>query len=156
MTETNATTERAAEVWAMLVRTPSIVNTVAGIEPIPPAIGLDFVQDVCGNRDDAVSAILEAASEWLAVRLPGNGEDVSWAEGGWVCLHIKAEHLSLAETFLSHVAERCETAERFYLIAMYDADYKGITEARAWNVWSAVATRTLAICRAVCAAAYPE
>jgi hypothetical protein len=134
MTETNATTERAAEVWAMLVH-PA--------ESIPPAVGLDFVHDVCGDRDDAVSAILEAASEWLAVRLPGNGEDVSWAEGGWVCLHIGAESFDLAEVFIGHVADRCRAVTAY-------GDWQP------WRGWSLTATRTLAICRAVCAAAYPE
>jgi hypothetical protein len=148
MTETNATTERAAEVWAMLVH-PA--------ESIPPAVGLDFVHDVCGDRDDAVSAILEAASEWLAVRLPGNGEDVSWAEGGWVCLHIAEESFSLAEVFLGHVIERCDTASEYYVA--YGFENEGYPEwmaARPWKAWATVATHTLALCRAVCAAAYPE
>jgi hypothetical protein len=151
-----ATTERAAEVWAMLVRPESVLTREFGGGPIPPAVGLDFVQDVCGDRDDAVSAILEAASEWLAVRLPGNGEDVSWAEGGWVCLHIGAESFGLAEVFIGHVRERCETAEQYYVMRTFQDGREVLEGARPWKIWAATATRTLAICRAVCAAAYPE
>jgi hypothetical protein len=149
-----ATTEKAAEAWENMVRPESVLTREFGGGPMPPAIGLDMVQETGCDRDDAVSAILQAAEAWLTARLP-DASDVNWAEGGWVCLHIGAESFHLAEVFIGHVADRCLEAREYFILTSYAHGHDEYSAALPWQKWVVIATRALTICRAVCAAAHP-
>ena len=66
----NEAQKKAAEAWQQMVRLPSPLDKLTGINPMPPSIALDFVQDICGSRTEAERLLFEAAKAWLLNCLP--------------------------------------------------------------------------------------
>lgn len=64
---------KAAEVWALYGRQPSIMEDSAGLEPLPAGIALDMVQDVTGERREAYAAIYKVAVDPLL-------DDLQWSD----------------------------------------------------------------------------
>ena len=65
MTAEAATLEaRAAEAWAMMVRAR---------KPMPAAVALDYVQDVCDDREECRRRLHANASTWLCDQLTKRG-----------------------------------------------------------------------------------
>jgi hypothetical protein len=146
---------KAAEAWAMVCYQPTILNSITGRKPMEPGIAIDYVQDVCGDRDDAVSALLNAAADWLETRLP-DAADVNWMEGGWCCNEIRGECFSHAEMWLQHVCERVGAVKRGWLLSSGSVTHRSFDAAQMWYRWHKIATNALRLCREITAAAYPE
>jgi hypothetical protein len=76
--------QRAADAWKQVVRKRSIFDTVAGEGPMPPAIAIDFVQDVVDDRMVAVDLLYEAARLWLQMKMPAESKTGQWnVDIGW-------------------------------------------------------------------------
>ena len=150
---------KADEAWAAMV-VPEDVFTRSGLKPGPmaPDIALDMVQDVTGDRDEAVTALLQAASDWLntlrmGAALRGISADSSEVHTGnaqdaeRVTAYIRGESLGLAMTHLVHIHERSRRGLPF----------PG-AEARAclwWKQWEEKASLALKLCRQMIEAAHP-
>lgn len=117
------------------------------VRPMPAGVALDMAQDVCGDRDDAVTALLNAAADELESLLPAGGP--FHPEAGFIVSHVRAEDFKFAETLLKNVRGRAGNMHR---VSAHLADS---TAGAAWLRWCAYAERDIALCRAVCAAAYP-
>lgn len=146
-----ATQEKAAEAWAMMVRP---ANPLARVMPMPPAVALDYVQDVCGDRDEAVTALCGAAAGWLLLRVPIKPEkgDV-WADEYDPLCRDDARHVSeclgaessLAAVFVEHINERV------WARTAADALLRD-----AWRLWVRDARAAIDFARQLVAAAWPD
>lgn len=143
-----ATEHRATEAWAKVVREKTVLDVFAGTEPMPPAIALDYVQDECGDRDDAVMALLAAAGQWLLDTMPVAREGDEFdsacrADAADVAAYIEAES-GMARVFFSHIEERYERWVNYTGNALV---------VDGWRLWIRGARRALDLCRAVVDAA---
>ena len=88
---------RAAEAWAAMVRPRTIL--AAGEWPMPAGVALDVVQDATSERDDAVTALIGAAADWLARCRVNSGwtetDQGNHGDCGLVCSCIRSEDLFL-------------------------------------------------------------
>lgn len=141
----------ARETWAAMA---------AGADPMPPDIALDRVQDVCDDRDDAVMALCRAAASWLAGErvvfvlrgVSRSGSEVHAGNMGDADLVISTVHhetLGLADTFLTHIRERCLRA------AAIDSQVEN-RAASHWMIWAGKAERTLRLIGELGRAAHPH
>lgn len=160
MTELEA---KAAEAWAHVVRPETVLTRALGGGPMPVAIALDMVQDVTGDRDEALTAVLTAASDWLRGRIPSEPcpfASPQMADANAACGEIPGEFFGHAELWVADVAENARRViERFVVLAVRhvtEADRLDYFRAVEWKRWAADATRTIALCRQLCAAAHPE
>lgn len=149
----NEIESKAAEAWTALVSHRDDEQ-----KPIEPGVAIDMVQDVTGDRDDAVTALVSAAADWLntlriGAVLRGISADGSEAHVGnvqdaeLVADYLRGETLGLATVHLSHIHERSR-----------DARSQFRSEARAcewWMGWERSAELAIRIVRELSEAAYP-
>lgn len=148
MTELEA---KAAEAWACIVRPITVSTRGFGNGPMPAAVALDMVQDVTGDRDDAVGAIVRAGADWLDTQtVPWLGSRAYSDDAELVRNYLRSEGLKMASLFAAHIKERADQA----------ADPRASSEekwaAHEWGRWADKATFAIDTCRAVVDAAYPK
>ena len=144
---------KAVEAWALAIRPRTILSTLGGAEPMPPAVAIDYVQDVCGDRDDAVAALMVAAAAWLRDRMPAL--PAAWCEvdsscresAGLVCDYLASDSLMYA-VHLWRVRYTIDSPGVLLDRGMMRA-------ADAWQRWYRDADRARQLCRELSAAAWP-
>lgn len=145
---------KAREAWALMTRPVTPLAALTGEHPLPPGLALDYVQDVTGDRDDAVTALVRAGADWLEEQTqPGETGEVGDAcmAGARVATHyLREEKFGTARVFLEHVRAQCERA----LHPM--ASRQDMRAAHGWFLWLKKATFALEWCDAVVTAAYPH
>lgn len=151
---------RAAEAWAMMSRKTTIFTTLAGDrEPMPPAVALDYVQDVCGDRDDAMIELMRVASHQLSIVMPtwGSGEVHRGckADAELICSYLREESPGLATVHLVHIRDCCYMVTHPGYLAPDNASPRDRHEALDWNRWADKAMETIDRARAVVDAVYP-
>lgn len=133
-----------------------MIQTIAGENrgPMPVAIALDMVQNVTGERDDAVTALIEAGANWLNEQSRGaNGgelDDGCHQDAELVTSYIRSESLGLACVYLSHLRDRCYLAN---YTANPNRAHKLARER--WRRWATKAQFVIDWCRKIEAEAYP-
>lgn len=147
----------AAEAWAQVVRPRSIFDTIAGTGPMPPAIALDYCQNVTGDRDDAATAILDAAARWLEDRMPTtHGDEISVLDDAMGLLgDLRSEHFShvdAARLTIYHRADERRMGRLFYPGTVTPAEFDAAND---WCRWAADVELALRLCREVVLEAYP-
>ncbi len=150
---------KAAEAWKQMARPRTIFDTIGGTEPFPPAYALDFCQDVCGERDDAVTALLTAAANWLRELIPDDpcpSASPQVADALAACGEIPGEDFGHAEVWVANVAENARRVEEAYVVLQRGGfSWDDYMRASAWRRWADHATRAIELCRAVPPEAYP-
>jgi hypothetical protein len=157
----NRELEQAARTaWAAMSDARSqiqrMVDQMAGVrvEPMTAPIALDYVQNVTGDRDDAVSALIRAGTDWLdAQRQPSEGGEVGdgcMCDARLVIYFVRGELLGTAEVFLGHIEERCSRAVH------PQATPQDRHAATGWHRWADKARSVIERCRLIVAAAYPD
>ncbi len=145
----------AAEAWKLMARVPNILDSLTGCEAMSPGIALDYVQNVTGDRDDAVTAIVHAGADWLdAQTVPGGTGEINagcFPDSDLVRACLRCESLGMAATFVSHIRERCHAVRGFPC----NDNRREWLPAEMWNQWANKAVAVIDHCRAVVAAAYP-
>lgn len=61
---------RAAEAWRLVIRRKTLTDMVAGTEPMPLNVALDYVHEVADNPTAAFGALCLVASKWLIREMP--------------------------------------------------------------------------------------
>lgn len=148
----------AATAWERLSLKSSILRTVAGIEPMPVPVALDFVQNVTGERDDAVEALLLAAGKYLESIMPGADVGNILTEAFAVVGDIKSEFFSHAESAINTVSFRAQDIGVSTLAGVY-GDGPGrpnVFVCEEWHQWAQEAERVLGFAREIVREAYPE
>ena len=141
----------ARETWVLMA---------VGERPMPADVALDRVQDVCGCRDEAVSALCRAAASWLAGErvvfvlrgVARSGSEVHAGNMGDADLVISLTHherLGLADTYLTHIRERCLRA------AATDSQREN-RAASHWMIWAGKAERAIRLIGELGRAAHPH
>lgn len=145
---------KAREAWALMTRPVTPFTTIAGEHPLPPGLALDYVQEVTGERDDAVTALIRAGADWLDEQTqPGDAGEVGntcIADARVATMYLRGESFGMAAVYLSHIRDRCERAA--------DPQVSGHDKwaAHKWNMWLKKAAHALDWCKTVVAAAYPD
>lgn len=120
---------------------------------MPIAVALDYCQNVTGERDDAVTALLGAAANWLDTQtVPGGATLIDSGcidDRDSIAGYIRSEGLGMAAIFLSHIRSRCDSAA--HPIATGAERFA----AAQWQAWANKAAFAIALCRTVIDAAYP-
>jgi hypothetical protein len=146
---------RASEAWKLMTRQPNILDTIVGCEAMPAGVALDYVQEPTGDRDDAVTALVNAGADWLdGQTVPSDGTEVSSTcidASDMVRSYIRSECFGLAEVHLSHIRGVCYLARSNFGITVNER--WAVTD---WGRWANKALHVIDHCRAVVAAAYPE
>lgn len=147
--------QRANEAWLAMQR---------DVRPMPPGVAIDYAQDVCGDRDDAVSAILTAAAVYLDPLRPEPADSTSADMGAAIAArgYLLGESWTLAGSCLDEIDGRSRQVIDW--IEEPDdgaADVLGLDQrshelACAWLRWCAYTRGAIETCRAISAAAYPE
>jgi hypothetical protein len=118
-----------------------------------PAIALDYVQNVTGDRDDAVTALIHAGCDWLAAQEPqkvaGDLDAVCHSDADLVLGHLRGEGIGMAVTFASHIEERCG-------FASHPASGRERWIASDWLAWVRKASDVIDWCRKIVTAAHPQ
>lgn len=153
-----ALTERAAFAWAELSRKYNILDAITGRTNMPPGVALDYVQGDDYNRDDAVTAILEAASNALGAKKPRDVSGID-ALAESVLSDLRGEAFGLAVIFLDQISHRADDVGTSTLAGMYGPrgtpDRPDVSDCDLWRVWANDAREAIALCKQVVAAAYP-
>lgn len=63
------------------------------LHPLPAGMAIDMVQDVCGERDDAVIALLESAWQWLVDLCPERPDSVPTSTEGRLAIAVRGHIL---------------------------------------------------------------
>ena len=88
----------ARSTWAAVIRKPSILDQITGASAMPPAIAVDRVQDVAGDRNNAIDALFWAAAEVIEKALPyPEAPAPCWASAHAVPGYLRTGATSLAE-----------------------------------------------------------
>lgn len=151
---------KAIEAWTAMRRAPA---TVPGFSaqldpteaPMPAGIALDMVQDVCGDRDDAVQALLDAAAEELIVFVPQQDPFGSADDAQAVASDLRGEHFAHAASALVAIEQRVVGVKLDRILnrpSVSDAEYEA---ALSWGRWCDRAKLAIELGRAISAAAYP-
>lgn len=148
---------KAADAWRHVSRAETVFTRVFDESPLPVGPAIDMVQDVTGDRDDAVTALVGAAAAWLRDRTPpappvslppaDEFDHSNRQNASLVCDYLAAES-GMAEVFLRHVGEMCQSP----LMLVRD-DLMLLADA--WTNWVRDARRAIDLCREISAAAYP-
>lgn len=120
--------------------------------PMPADIALDFVQDSCGDRDEAISAIITAAGDWLAAQaIPPATSTETHAGCREVALlavsHLREQSSGLAKLYLGNLRQLIDRGQLSALAAERRS-------AIAWSVWLASGATAIAACESLVRAAY--
>ncbi len=148
---------RAAEAWRLMTRIPSILDSITGAEAMPHGAAIDYCQDVApGNdRDEAVTALVNAGADWLdAQALPSGAGEIHagcFPDSELIRSYIRCESFSTAVTFLEHIRDRCYQVNAFPRLEMR---HEWLATAD-WSRWTDKAKSVIAHLCAVVAAAYP-
>lgn len=153
MTVNRELAAKAAEAWAMMTRPVTIFTQIAGEQPMPAAVALDFVQNVTGERDEAVTALVNAGADWLdAQTRPSETGEIAngcMQDAVRVTKYLRGQYFGYANAFLSHIQDRCNQA----------ADPRAAQgekwAANSWLGWARKASAVIEACRRVVEAAYP-
>lgn len=144
---------RAAEAWKLLSRKPNILDSITGREAMSPGVAIDYVQDVTGDRDEAVMAIINAAADWLdSQTVPGGDGEIHAGclpDSELIRNYLRGECMGLALVFIVHIRDRCYRASTTF------GPRGDWFAAQDWNAWADKALIAIDHCRAVAAAAYP-
>lgn len=121
--------------------------------PMPCDIALDYVQDSCGDRDDAISEIITAAGDWLAVQsIPAATDTETHAacrEAATLAVsHLREQSSGLAKLHLGNLRQLIDRGQLSALVAERRS-------ALAWSVWCGSAATAVAACERLVLAAYP-
>ena len=134
--------QRAGEAWLAMQR---------NVHPMDAGVALDYAQDACGDRDDAVSAIVRAGADWLDTQtVPWLGSRAYSDDAELVRNYLRSEGLKMASLFASHIEERANQA------AHPSASGEEWWAGQVWGRWADKATFAIDTCRAVVDAAYPK
>ncbi|HEY1191087.1 MAG TPA: hypothetical protein VGE74_25865 [Gemmata sp.] len=152
--------QAAARAWAAMDDRRSnlqrMVDQMAGDNrgPMPVGFALDMVQNVTGDRNDAVTALINVGCDWLDTQTqPGEtGEvgDACMCDARILVTYLRGEYLEYAEVYRSHMLESCERA------AHPLATQNDRRAAMGWMRWVEKAQSVMSKCRLIIAAAYPK
>lgn len=145
--------EQAADTaWAALLLPDNLLTRAFGGGPMPVAVAIDMVQNVTGDRDDAVTALHGAAWGWLLMLAPtGPLDDLATALMG----HLLGEQYSLAENMREQLHHRTTGTRLSRILHPRDTSAAEAARADQWGAWCVHAKRAIEVCQAVSAAAYP-
>lgn len=143
--------------WAAAIRDESILTRAFGGEPMPAPIAVDMVQDVCGERDDAVVAIREAATRWLNAlapivpwRLLTDAESVNAAEdAATLRALLAAGDLGSAEACRQFLVDRTDATRLAHAHYPRSASVAQAEFAARLGSWCFAAKRAIRICSAI-------
>ena len=105
--------EKAKEAWKAMLH---------DLHPMPAGVAIDMVQDVCGDRFEAVAMLFAVAAKWLRAAMPKRNQSA-----GAVCESIARGNLGLAE-------------ERILYAPIHRPE---------WRQWSYDAPRAVQMCREI-------
>lgn len=145
--------QKASQAWSSMTRKPFILDAITGVQAMPVGVAIDFVQDVTGDRDDAVTALVNAGASWLDAQTRpsevGEIADGCMADAESITSYLRGEALGMASIFLGHIRLRCESALH------PNASREDRLAAHSWHLWTRKAQETIDWVRAVIDAAYP-
>lgn len=160
MTASPAVAERAAAAWSEVSKRPSIIRTIAGVHPMPAGVALDMVQGDDCERDDAVTAILEAATNEMRAKMPNEdvGDFKDLAEAAFS--YVRGEGFRIADAYLDQIAFGATDIGVSALAGMYGPPG---TPTRPdpclcdrWRAWAGECREQIKLCAAIVKAAYPN
>ena len=148
---------KAREAWHAVAKPETVLSRAFGGGPMPPAIALDMVQDVCGDRDDAVTAVLLAAASALRERIPDDDHAQNRDHAAHIVGQIPGEYFGHAELWVEDVLNNARRAEEAFMMltSITDQDFCDYSRAVEWRRWATEANRVIGLCRQLCAAAHP-
>lgn len=145
---------KAAEAWHIIVLPRPIFSTITVQEPMPFGVALDYIQDITGDRDEAVAALLWAASNQLEKNIPEDLVNLR-DEAIGLLSDIRGEYFSHADRAAETISYRAQDAARSAL-EFLTGDRSRLYVYDKWRVWAAQATVAIQFARDLVAAAYPE
>jgi hypothetical protein len=145
---------KAAEAWRAVSQGSGFFDRAFGVKAMPAAVAIDMVQDVCGDRDDAVAAILDAAGAWLAAQVPAADMSNAKLDAVAVIGDLRAEAFDLADSLRVAIGVRAMEV-RLRRAPEPPATQDERDAAMSWSVWCARADLAVRLGRKVAAAAYP-
>jgi hypothetical protein len=149
--------QRAAEAWALMAREPNVLTDwITGATAMPANVALDFVQEATGDRDDAVTALLQAAATWLEAKMPADDSLNYRPDAFCVVGDIRGEDFSHADSMIGTIDWRARGAEMDRLMGMNAVSREQMSNAFDWRHWCVFAWKVIILGRAIVAAAYPE
>lgn len=148
----------AATAWASLSRVPNVLDRFIGAEPMPIGAALDYVQNVTGDRDDAVTALMNAAANRLqSLRADIMDCNAILREAMAVESTIRSEDLSLARSCRDTVYFRAVGTAQDIQAGLWPTAAKGSVNAcDLWRLWAVEAERFILLCEKIVKAAYQE
>lgn len=152
----NEVEQAASRAWlAMVTEVPFFARTIERRTPMPAAVALDMVQDVTGDRDDAVCALLMAAAIWLddaRPEQPVGRISTSLNTAISVRGHLLGEGYGLAENCLRELMDLNREIRNDYHHLGLNYGPADDARAAAWHQWGHKAKRAIEVCRQVTAA----
>lgn len=153
--------QAARTAWAAMIDTRGklqrMVDQMAGENrgPMPPGLALDMVQEhTGGDRDDAVTALLNAGADWLEEQSQpsetGEIGDGCMCDARLVLSYLREELPASAAVYLAHISERCDGAVH------PQATAEDRHAATGWRRWVAKALHVIGQCQLIALAAYPD
>lgn len=151
--------QKASEAWVLLSRVPSVMDQLCGREPMPIGAALDFVQNVDGDRDNAVFALLDAASKYLQEKMPKHEEDNFHFEDEAFRLlgDLRGEFFGHAHSAAGTISFRAQDMAASTLAGMFRNTPlpPSVTVLDNWRQWAQEAIRIITLCSQIAAEAYP-
>jgi hypothetical protein len=134
--------QRAAEGWVL---------AFCANPPMPPAVVLDYVQEFAGDRDDAFLALMSAAGDYLAERIPASlVSEVAGLieEAGIVATYVRGFDWGMVRTHMKLFDELFARLTQFVLTG-YDPFRPGplVALATAFRAWDMRARRVVTLCQ---------
>lgn len=130
-------THAAASAWAALI----------GPAELPIEVAIDMAQEVTGDRDDAVSALADAAADWLGGLMPpkgrGPGPEANRRKAGAVCGFVRCESYFLAERTRRELHRLTVETRVTRLLRPRVVRQAAADDAAAWGLWCEYARRAI-------------
>lgn len=147
----------AATAWERLSLKSSILRTVAGIESMPVPVALDFVQNVTGDRDDAVTALLNAAAKYLEGIMPTDDVGNIRTDASLAMNDLRGECFKYATSIINGISFRAQDIGVSTLAGVYGSGpgRPSVFVCEEWRQWAQEAERVLAFAREIVREAYP-
>ena len=146
---------KAAEAWSAVIQGHSFFDRFLRKQPMPPGVALDMVQDVCGDRDDALFALLDAGANWLWSLTPAPDMTGAKADVTAIVGSIRAEGFGLAESLVQAIRERANGVLYAWQLHRQIVPQAEREVAMRWVTWCDRAALAVRLGREMVAAAHP-
>lgn len=147
---------KADEAWRAMCAGTGFFDRANAVRPMPAGVAIDMVQDVCGERDDAVCAILGAAARWLESEFPADDFQNAELDAVAVIGDIRGEAFGLAESLREAIMQRAGDVRLARVLGRSRVPDATFETAIAWSKWCERAALAIKLCRELAPAAHPD